>query len=136
MVDSYFLNLLVYTVPFLAVHIVGLFFGFRARSRNNSAGLLTIVGWGMLVFRHIMITLLRFLLFGSSGLSTDNTNNELMMHLYEFGKIISSLLIYPVALGCILFGILNLASSGSTATRSRASSVRYQPLDLHAMGDR
>jgi hypothetical protein len=135
MFDSYFLNLLVYTVPILAVGIVGLIFGFRVRSRNNSAGLLTIVGWGMVVFRLIMIKLLQFLLFGSRGLSTDNTDNEMMMQLYSFGSLIS-LLIYPVALGCILLGILRLASSGSTATGSRASSVRYQPLDLHATGDR
>ena len=137
MFESYFFSdLLVYTVPMLAVGIVGLVFGFRVRSRNNSAGLLTIVGWGMVVFRLIMNRLLELLLLPSSGLSHVDTDHAMKLDLYFVFGWINGLLIYPVALGCILLGILRLASSGSTATGSRASSVRYQPLDLHATGDR
>jgi hypothetical protein len=122
MFDSHFLKLLVYTVPMLAVGIVGLVFGFRVRSRNNSAGLLTIVGWGMVVFSLIMNFILEVLLWRS-------IDHAMKLDLYFIFGGINGLLIAPVALGCILLGILGIASSGT-------SSVRYQPLDLHATGNR
>jgi hypothetical protein len=112
----------------VAVFAVGVIFGFKVRSGNNAAALLTIVGWGIALCNGVILLIWHipfgeFLNFGIF---------EGLPEMLRSAEVVTG----PMATGCVLLGILRLASSDTNFGNTRSSSTRYKPLDLYATGDR
>ena len=124
-----FVYQLVTTGPVFALFIVGCIVGLKVRPENNSAGMLTIVGWGMLLCSRLVNLVVLFVVRDDSGVIDSST---LLWNASTLMTWMASL----IGLSCVLLGILRLASGGITSTRGTSASIRNQPLDISATGDR
>lgn len=114
----------------VAVCTVGVISGFKVRSRNKAAAVLTIVGWGICLGNHVLLLVLEHF-----------QESFMFLNYGVFGGLIeivlsARILTFPMATGCVLLGILRIASSDTNFGNARSSSTRYKPLDLYATGDR
>ena len=123
----YFIYELVMTGPVFALCIVGCIIGLKVRPENNSAGMLTTVGWGLLLCSQFVNLVVRF----SKGAGVIDFAT-LWWPMFE----LITWLAYLIGLSCVLLGILRLASGGITSTRTTSASIRNQSLDISATGDR
>ena len=123
---------LLLNLPLVAVSTVGVIFGFKVRSGNNAAGMLTIVGWGILLGNQVLWV---------TEILQYYTEFFMFLRYGVFEGLLEMLLsarfwTNSMAEGCVLLGILRLASSDTNFGNARSSSTRYKPLDLYATGDR
>ena len=125
----YFVYELVMTCPVFTLCIVGCIIGLKVRPGNNSAGMLTTVGWGMLLCSQFMNLVVRLLVNNVAGVIDSATL------WWQAFNVITWLASF-IGLSCVLLGILRLASGGITSTRTTSASIREQRLDISATGDR